>query len=149
MDTEATANESVRKTVLLNRYLRDGLDLTREVIEDGKEPQKLLEAVLRWLALPGRPAWLAVYDNVDSEVMLAALHERFLPSGSANGHVIITSRLPRESLPADLTQKRDCQVFDATELGTCDALLLLLGSVMRTVRYRQSVRVLCAILYQA
>jgi hypothetical protein len=128
LDSEATAEASIRDAVRANRVLRDALP---PGVWDSNDPAAVVQAVVAWLGEQGRRRWLAVFDNADAPAALAALVARFLPHGGANGHVLITTRLA--TVPEALLD-RGCIVDVAAELGLGDAILLLLTSLMRAVR---------------
>ena len=128
MDSEATATESMRLTVERNAGLRESLP--HDALTN-KDASVFVQAVIEWLGAPERDRWLAVYDNVDSHASLDSLLTRFLPSdGSANGHVVVTTR--QMTMPPALIE-RGCLIDEVRELRSDDSMLMLLNTTLLTV----------------
>ena len=134
MDSEATATESLRMTAVQNAGLR--AILPHDALKND-DTSVFVQAVISWFSAPGRDRWLAVYDNADSPASLDSLLTRFLPSdGSANGHVVITTR--QVTIPRVLID-RGCLVDVVSELSSDDSMLLLLNTTLLTVSSVKSI----------
>ena len=62
---------------------------------DANDPDSVLAAVKRWLEGVDGHCWLLVFDNADDPPLL----KPYLPSKAPNGHILVTSRVPRVAGP--------------------------------------------------
>ena len=77
---------------------------------ESDQQQRIIKAVVSWLALDGNDQWLLVFDNLDDVDLLDK--QRYFPS-SPMGHIIVTSRrqesyhLGTGSIQVDMLEPND------------------------------------------
>lgn len=125
MESEATREACLCEIITMNPFLFE-----TATVEGRNDQTSYSNRVIDYLSDSKHGRWLAVFDNVNSLSTAEAIHLRFLPQ-SANGHVIITTRL--QTLPDEMMAVRVCTLVPLPDFGVDDSALLLLRTTMLTV----------------